>query len=869
MAFIGSILTTGSFTGAHKQVATLKSSGGGGGPDGGTASSAAGQNTSGSFELVIRTGDVGNGSAFRGTSGSIRIDVKDGGSIRQALRVGANDNGSFLQTGNTSASAVDFRIVDISNVEYMRVAPGSTSTVFNEGSADLDFRVESNGLTHAIFVEGSSDRVAIGSNAPMGALDVNDNGGDHCIVMRNNDASGVASQYRAFQIGSSGQLYISGTSGKTQFISDVAGADSEVFILSKLDAGGSTAGDGRIWFGHKAADGTTNSLEAYMGYDVSAGSTQAIRMGFSSTFGGGERLTLDEDNGVVVVNEDSGDIDFRVESNTSTKAFFVDGGANKIYCGLDSDATLGTPTTFGSDYAKFTIVDAHSNPLDKAGGSGDNLVDFALELRNHDVSGNSMTGIAFNVNTERDANSVGAAIVAERDSTAAADATLYDTNLHFMTNDSGDIGNTVRMTISHDGKVQIGNGSGDLSATTGLVLITDPTLDATADYGDPDNYHLVIHRSANDNDAGPGIAFSASSDIDNVGAAIVFERNSSESRGDLLFLTKESTTANANPAVSMAMTYDGKVGINNSDPQMIFAISARQVDTSPEAPSMAFDWEGGNAALGTGQGAPDADDILGYMKTTATWTATGLGGAQTNKLAGQMYWAASENWSMTSATQQGTTFLLTNRNTGSSGSAYILYSPGQSKNVILNGATDPYDTITTDLSNKIVCVTQIVPAVDNSLDLGHSSARWDDVRATNGTIATSDANLKDQIATSALGLDFICRLRPVSYKWKDQVIKVRDSDDPSGSYTEELKTFNRTHYGLVAQEVESVMTDLGMTGKDFAGYCSDTHNLVGKEEPETVLSLRYTEFISPIIKAVQELKSENDSLRARIEALES
>ena len=31
MAFIGSILTTGSFTGAQKQIATLKSSGGGGG----------------------------------------------------------------------------------------------------------------------------------------------------------------------------------------------------------------------------------------------------------------------------------------------------------------------------------------------------------------------------------------------------------------------------------------------------------------------------------------------------------------------------------------------------------------------------------------------------------------------------------------------------------------------------------------------------------------------------------------------------------------------------------------------------------------------------------------------------------------------
>ena len=142
MAFIGSMLTTGSFTGTHKQVATLKSSGGGGGVDGGTASSASSQNTSGSFELVIQTGDVGNGSTHIGSSGSIRIDVKDGGAIRQALRVGANNSGGFVQTGNTSNTGYNFRIVDINNVEYMRVDPASTSTVFNEGSADIDFRVE-------------------------------------------------------------------------------------------------------------------------------------------------------------------------------------------------------------------------------------------------------------------------------------------------------------------------------------------------------------------------------------------------------------------------------------------------------------------------------------------------------------------------------------------------------------------------------------------------------------------------------------------------------------------------------------------------------------------------------------------------------
>ena len=85
-----------------------------------------------------------------------------------------------------------------------------------------------------------------------------------------------------------------------------------------------------------------------------------------------------------------------------------------------------------------------------------------------------------------------------------------------MTNDGGDDGNTVRMSINHDGKIQMGSGlAADLSASTGLVLITSPTLDATDDYGDPDNYHLFLHREDNTNNTGPGIGFAASTDIDN------------------------------------------------------------------------------------------------------------------------------------------------------------------------------------------------------------------------------------------------------------------------------------------------------------------------------------------------------------------
>ena len=61
---------------------------------------------------------------------------------------------------------------------------------------------------------------------------------------------------------------------------------------------------------------------------------------------------------------------------------------------------------------------------------------------------------------------------------------------------------------------------------------------------------------------------------------------------------------------------------------------------------------------------------------------------------------------------------------------------------------------------------RLYPTVDNSRALGLSNYRYTAVWAVNGTIQTSDEREKTEIATSDLGLDFITKLRPVSYKWK-------------------------------------------------------------------------------------------------------
>ena len=53
-----------------------------------------------------------------------------------------------------------------------RLEHNPTETVFNQDSADVDFRVESDSNASMLFVEGGTDRVAIGHNSPKAKLDI-------------------------------------------------------------------------------------------------------------------------------------------------------------------------------------------------------------------------------------------------------------------------------------------------------------------------------------------------------------------------------------------------------------------------------------------------------------------------------------------------------------------------------------------------------------------------------------------------------------------------------------------------------------------------------------------------------------------------
>jgi len=62
--------------------------------------------------------------------------------------------------------------VRLAGTNRSRIISNATETVFNDDSVDLDFRVESDSNANMLFVEGGTDRVAIGHSSPNAKLDI-------------------------------------------------------------------------------------------------------------------------------------------------------------------------------------------------------------------------------------------------------------------------------------------------------------------------------------------------------------------------------------------------------------------------------------------------------------------------------------------------------------------------------------------------------------------------------------------------------------------------------------------------------------------------------------------------------------------------
>lgn len=145
-----------------------------------------------------------------------------------------------------------------------------------------------------------------------------------------------------------------------------------------------------------------------------------------------------------------------------------------------------------------------------------------------------------------------------------------------------------------------------------------------------------------------------------------------------------------------------------------------------------------------------------------------------------------------------------------------------------------------------------VPLLTNTYSCGTTDLRWTELWTTSGTGQVSDANQKTDVSDCDLGLDFVMALRPVKYRWINRGNTATTQLDADGLTTDTVITPSpgvRYHYGLIAQEVAEALGN-----HDFAGYIDDAET--------GIKGLRYTEFIAPLIAAIQ-------ALHERVAQLES
>jgi hypothetical protein len=125
----------------------------------------------------------------------------------------------------------------------------------------------------------------------------------------------------------------------------------------------------------------------------------------------------------------------------------------------------------------------------------------------------------------------------------------------------------------------------------------------------------------------------------------------------------------------------------------------------------------------------------------------------------------------------------------------------------------------------------------------------------------SDARFKDNVSENVIGLDFINALRPVTYTMDVHAIdswfaENYDQRDPSLTFSGFDKE-KIVYSGFIAQEVEATAKSLGY---DYSGIDAPKND-------KDYYGLRYSTFVVPLVKAVQEQQVQIEELRRENQTL--
>ncbi len=193
-----------------------------------------------------------------------------------------------------------------------------------------------------------------------------------------------------------------------------------------------------------------------------------------------------------------------------------------------------------------------------------------------------------------------------------------------------------------------------------------------------------------------------------------------------------------------------------------------------------------------------------------------------------------------------------------------LYNTAEGNRSLYTNTTGSYNsafgynagTTTNNLSNTTSIGNGAKSSASNQVRIGNSS-----VTSIGGQVSwstLSDGRFKRDVQENVSGLDFINQLRPVSYivdaEAYDAFLGIPDSLRQK-QFAARKAPVRQT--GFIAQEVEAAITKTGFV----------FHGVEVPQNEKDHYSIRYAEFVVPLVKAVQELTAKAEAQQKKIDLL--
>lgn len=182
-------------------------------------------------QLQLRGGTTSEHNSFTGALREVTVDT-----TKKTLVVhdGSQAGGTPLMK---ESGTVDPTSITIGTGGTQRLAISNTEVVLNDTGADVDFRVESDTNTHAIFVNAGNSRVGINTSAPNDALEVT---GDVQVTSGAIKVTGASPGVRftdTADTGGFGHVGVNNSSGSLVMRSDDGNALSNSYMGFEVDGG--------------------------------------------------------------------------------------------------------------------------------------------------------------------------------------------------------------------------------------------------------------------------------------------------------------------------------------------------------------------------------------------------------------------------------------------------------------------------------------------------------------------------------------------------------------------------------------------------------------------------------------------------------